>query len=157
MNTIEFQIVATPHYYGDGVQILIDGEELIELARAVELEITECLFGGVPAGRYSELPAKYYLPPSRHFWGEDAGEGWDGKSELLTCGDCGEVGCWPLVARIVAERDRIIWSEFEQPHRSEWEFGETAWRYTGLGPFIFERAEYEAALQRAVESPRQKF
>jgi hypothetical protein len=30
---------------------------------------------------------------------------------LLGC-DCGEVGCWPLEARIIADAETVIWTGF---------------------------------------------
>jgi hypothetical protein len=38
----------------------------------------------------------------------------------------------------------VIWSGFEQPHRSP--ARPPTWSYTNLGPFVFDRAAYEAAL-----------
>ena len=62
-----------------------------------------------------------------------------GKIAVLACADCGEVGCWPLHAAVSIDRDSVTWSEFEQPHRKGRD-------YTGFGPFVFNRDEYEAAL-----------
>ena len=36
---------------------------------------------------------------------------------LLGCGDRGDVGCWPLKARVRAEGESVVWDSFEQPHR----------------------------------------
>jgi hypothetical protein len=64
-----------------------------------------------------------------------------GKIAVLACGDCGELGCWPLYAAVTVEGDSVVWSDFEQPHRSDRD-------YTGFGPFEFEREQYEAAVER---------
>src|SRR3954447_10731677 len=29
---------------------------------------------------------------------------------------CGEWGCWPLMARVRADGERVVWADFEQPH-----------------------------------------
>lgn len=147
MNVVEFRPVPTQHSYGVGVQILIDGCDLIELARSIESGVVAATAETASAGNYSGLPAEDYMPPTRHFWGEEGKEWWDGKSELLTCGHCGNVGCWPLVARITVTPTQVTWSDFEQPHRTELDCGDSAWRYDGLGPFIFDRSHYEAALK----------
>jgi hypothetical protein len=58
---------------------------------------------------------------------------------LLAC-DCGDWGCWPLMARITVTERSVTWDAFEQPHRSTRD-------YTGFGPFRFDRRRYDAALQ----------
>jgi hypothetical protein len=72
-----------------------------------------------------------------HFLGR-----WPGRSgskpPLLGC-QCGEWGCWPLLARIRAVADSVIWDQFEQPHRPSRDYG-------AFGPFTFERQQYERAL-----------
>ncbi len=146
-NVVKFRRVRMRHWYGLGVQILIDGHDLIDLVRGIESGVVAVTGDTASAGSYSGLPAESYLPPSRHFWGEEGKEWWNGKSELLTCGDCGEVGCWPLVCSIAVMPSRVIWSDFEQPHRTEADCGDGAWRYDGLGPLVFDRGQYEAALR----------
>lgn len=155
MNAVEFLAVQTQHSYGAGLQILIDGQDLIALVREIEFGLVISKGDTASAGSYSGLPAKDYLPPSRHFWGEEGKEWWDGKSELLTCGRCGNVACWPLIARITTTQSQIIWSDFEQPHRNELVCGSESWRYTGLGPFTFNRAQYEATLLGVARSVRE--
>src|SRR5690606_20665680 len=68
----------------------------------------------------------------------DAGSAW-----LLGC-TCGEVGCWPLSARVSAGEDRVEWAGFSQPHRPDWV-------YEDLGVFAFERHQYERAVSTAIE------
>jgi len=63
------------------------------------------------------------------------------KIAVLACGDCGELGCWPLHAAVTIDRDSVTWSEFEQPHRRDRD-------YTGFGPFEFDREQYDAAVGR---------
>ncbi len=62
------------------------------------------------------------------------------KVPLLGC-ECGEWGCWPLLATIRATDEYVQWSEFEQPHRRDRD-------YSGFGPFVFERNQYEDALSQ---------
>lgn len=67
-----------------------------------------------------------------------------GGTWLLGC-TFGEPGCWPLEARIAVEPETVTWTGFTQPHRRERD-------YTGLGPFVFAREQYEdAARQIAAE------
>jgi len=60
---------------------------------------------------------------------------------LLVC-DCGEPGCWPLMATVEVTDHEVVWRDFRQPHREKWD-------YTALGPFTFDRAEYARALDQA--------
>ncbi|WP_329021712.1 hypothetical protein [Streptomyces sp. NBC_01423] len=61
------------------------------------------------------------------------------KAPVLGC-ECGEWGCWPLMVRITATADLVTWDAFEQPHR-------TTRDYTALGPFHFDRHQYDDALR----------
>jgi hypothetical protein len=63
----------------------------------------------------------------------------EGKIAILGC-VCGDPGCWPFRVRIALRDDVVVWSGFEQPHRS--------WRYEEMRPFVFDRAQYLSALSR---------
>ncbi|MFJ9024483.1 hypothetical protein ACIRPU_31605 [Streptomyces sp. NPDC102259] len=60
------------------------------------------------------------------------------RTPLLGC-PCGIWQCWPLMARVAMTPTTVTWSAFHYPERAEW--GELP-----LGPFVFERQIYEAAL-----------
>lgn len=137
------------------LRLLIDGVDLCELVRVFELP-----FAAEGAGQYSGV--QWYLPNdpawlSRYYLGKPDYD-WAGRTEILVC-ECGEPGCWPLTCRIRVTSTRVYWSDFAQPHRSgrrrlRWHPG--LWDYTGFGPFVFERAQYEEALlaaQRGVARP----
>ena len=145
MNSIAFRVVASEHAPDAGeVQILIDGVDLVELARAVEFTQPD---SEEIAGKYAGLSAdEDILPPSKHFLGIPRWEVYDynGKTQVLGC-DCGEPGCWPLVCSIDAGPSEVEWRDFEQPHRSGTEGG-VVWSYDLLGPFRFARGQYESAL-----------
>jgi len=146
MNIIEFRVVPTDLYYGPGIQIWIDGQDFIEVVRRVELPFAQAEHHRGLAGSYAGLPACAYSPPSRHFWGEGKASFADRKLKLLVCGDCGEFGCWPLLARIEVGPTQVVWSAFEQPHRRR-QGQLRAWCYDSLGPLMFDRSQYEQALQ----------
>lgn len=70
------------------------------------------------------------------------------KVALLGC-PCGFVECWFLLAQITVLDGFVVWSDFEQFHRP--------WSLE-LGPFVFERAAYLAAIgapARWPEDPRE--
>jgi len=94
-----------------------------------------------PAGGvYGGLIPGYFRfgPMEDHFQGRSARE--RGLTPLLGC-ECGEWGCWPLLARITATDDLVIWEAFEQPHRP-------ARDYSAFGPFRFDRRHYDHAVEK---------
>ncbi|MEU4197305.1 hypothetical protein AB0E69_35775 [Kribbella sp. NPDC026611] len=82
---------------------------------------------------YGDLAQYLTGRPESQYWAER------GALALLGC-ECGEMGCWPLEAR-VAGGEQVTWSGFAQPHRPGRD-------YSGFGPFVFDRSQYEAAVRR---------
>lgn len=60
------------------------------------------------------------------------------RTPLLGC-ECGEWGCWPLLARIRVADSTVIWDDFAQPHRPDRD-------YSGFGPFRFPEPDYRGAV-----------
>ena len=148
MDLIEF--ISRPFRDGDrdsGIQIKINGRDLVELVRNVENPFAYEEGATSLAGAYAGLPPNDdTCPPSKHFLGEPhALYGYEAKTQVLGC-ECGEPGCWPLVCLIQAGPTSVRWSQFEQPHRSI-KRSKSPWRYDELGPFEFERNQYERALE----------
>ena len=125
----------------DGVTItpVLDGVSLSEIASAFERE-----HGFDPVGGYGGLiPERFkYGPLDKYFLGEfgpDSYFGRMGRIYVLGCGGCGEVGCWPLLARVSVTAVEVSWDSFEQPHRRQRD-------YSKLGPFVFSAEEYRKAV-----------
>jgi|SRR5688572_6714636 len=138
---------------GGGLRILINGRDLADLAREVELPFARHEGAESIAGAYSGLPPNQDLcPPSRHFFGQPSSALYchHDKVQVLGC-ECGEPGCWPLICRIEIGPDRVKWTNFQQPHRSG-RNSRPAWSYDKLGPFEFDREQYEAAVAELGES-----
>ncbi len=117
---------------------LVDGISLIERVSAFEHER-----GFIPAGGYGPLvPAWFNCGPlDRYFLGKFELDSTFVALEgvyLLGC-NCGEVGCWPLLAHIETSGDIVTWSRFRQPFRREWS-------YTDFGPFDFNLKDYRQTL-----------
>ncbi|WP_336404360.1 hypothetical protein [Klenkia sesuvii] len=107
----------------------MDGVPLVDLVSVFEADSGYDVPGAYAGlARDWEFDAERWCPSPERFL----------RANLLGC-DCGEAGCWPLVARIRAVRDQVIWDSFEQPFRPERD-------YTGLGPFTFDAGQYAAAL-----------
>ncbi|WP_093591928.1 hypothetical protein [Lentzea waywayandensis] len=112
----EFGLTFEPHdvVHEDVIVPLIDGVPLTEW---LELH-DDPSFSGV---RREDLDAEPFRP---------------GKAKLVLGCDCGIASCGPLVARITADGTTIVWDSFRRPHRG----GRV---YDELGPFRFDRADYE--------------
>lgn len=142
------------------VEVLINGVPLIELVRDVELPFAEAEFDrriaegeahddvgprGRLAGDYLYLPPDLVGTPGGNLYGQPWKHGFNRapndpanqKSLMLQC-TCGIAECWFLLARIEVRTDVVVWSDFEQFHRD--------WTYD-LGPFAFDRNQYEAVLE----------
>lgn len=120
----------------------VDGVGLDQLVAAFE----EAAGYRDPAGGYGGLiPSFYRFGPLRnYFLGQEEPVTGDEQGEiyLLSC-ECGEVGCWPLIAHVRLKQDKVIWDGFSQPHRPSRD-------YTGFGPFEFDRTQYERAVEDLV-------
>lgn len=133
---------------GPVVGFTIDGVDLRDHIYPIELPFAQNEGHSEFAGSYEGLPASQILPPSRHLLGEPRPPGAIATA-LLGC-ECGEWGCWPLLADVHAGPDEVVWSDFRQPHR---EAPDRQWTYDGLGPFRFGRPGYEAALNQPWMGP----
>ncbi|RFA09350.1 hypothetical protein B7R54_08980 [Subtercola boreus] len=119
------------------VLAVVDGRPFSEIV--MEFEASR---GWDPAGGYGGLfPGVFRLGTAIEYWlgvgltgfGSTGGRVW-----VLGC-ECGELGCWPFGVTIVTTPDTVTWQSFEQPFRRERD-------YSALPPFIFDRAEYVAAV-----------
>jgi hypothetical protein len=135
---------------GSTVDIVIDGRPLTDLAREAELESAS--LEGKPdlAGKYGGLPwevvaTHLLVGEANGIWSVLEADQGTHRIPLLVCA-CGEPGCWPLMATFEMVASRIIWRDFHQPHRRDW-------NHSKLGPFSFERQQYLDALEEALRSP----
>jgi len=145
VDEVSFEFARAGEDFPDGlkqIKIEVNGVALPELVREAELPSAREDEEEEMAGNYIGLVAGYMrIDLAGQFLGGQGTpmfEDSEGKTALLGCG-CGEVGCSPLMARITVTDDTVRWDDFEQPTRPDWD-------YEGLGPFTFERAQYERAL-----------
>ena len=97
-----------------------------------------------PAGGYAGLVPQFfeYGHFDRYLMGEYESDSYWAKLGgiyLLGC-DCGEVGCWPLVCRVMSIENTVVWGHFRQPHRPERDYSE-------FGPFVFDAEQYRRAVE----------
>ncbi|WP_283134636.1 hypothetical protein [Rhizohabitans arisaemae] len=142
MHVIEFRVGRAPGPAYSHVDLIIDGDDLRKLTGVIELPFARA--DGHPdiAGAYAGLLERdEVLWPSRHFLGEPTLQWFfEGETVLLGC-ECGEWGCWPLTAQVEVSDQTVTWSGFRNGHRP-------GWTLDGLGPFVFSREQYEAALRQ---------
>ena len=140
-SSLAFEVVAVE----GGAKALvptIDGHSLLTMVAAFESQR-----GYEPAGGYAGIiPAHFNFGDLTRYYEAREDRQWPspGHAWLLGC-DCGEVGCWPLTARIAVTPDNVTWSNFSQEHRPDRD-------YVGFGPFTFTRRQYASALARAAEA-----
>ena len=128
----------------DAVSVFVNGRNLVDILREVEMPFAVREGKPALAGSYVGLPPEDVFLPSPRLLGEPTTyydhDSPEGKFAVLGC-ICGEPGCWPFRVEITLRDDVVIWSGFEQPHRS-------AWRYDKMRPLVFDRAQYLAALSQ---------
>jgi len=138
-----------------GVRIIVNGRELIEIVREVELAFATREGHPDLAGDYSYFGPMCVFLPARHFLGEPIHDWTDaiGRIYVLSC-ICGMPDCWPLSVRVELREDEVVWSDFRQRHRGpQSKAGE--WCYDSLGPFVFDRRNYEQELGKTPVLPKQ--
>jgi len=150
MDEVSFELAPAGEEFPDDlkqIRIEVNGTELPELVREVELPAARAEGDAELAGGYIGLvPGYVRVDLAGQFLGGGGAtpfESADEKVQLLGH-DCGEVGCSPLLARITVTDDTVTWEDFEQPTREDWD-------YSDLGPFRFDRAQYERALFELLE------
>lgn len=124
------------------IEVDIDGVDLREYVRPIEEPFAIAADTPSLTAAYSGLAAVAVAWPSRHYLGEPE-ETWYRENEAIILGcDCGIADCWPLLARVSVGPTTVIWRDFRNGHRT--------WDLSALGPFTFDRDQYESAL-RATE------
>jgi hypothetical protein len=120
---------------------IIDGRSLVDLVTDYE-EAKDWELAGIHDGlvldesELSELP-KHLLhgkPSSPH----------DRGIAVLGC-TCGVNDCLPFLAEIRVTDDEVWWGEFRYPLAAG-----LPWDYSGFGPFVFDRDQYETALDKVL-------
>ena len=94
-----------------------------------------------PTGGYGGIVPAFFKfgPLDEYFMGASADPIFaDNGFYLLGC-QCGEVGCWPLCARILKNEGQFSWEQFGQPFRPERD-------YSAFGPFTFDSDQYRRAV-----------
>ena len=70
----------------------------------------------------------------------------DGRVPLYVCAECGDLACGAVTAIIDRTLDTVTWRDFG--YQNNYETFERTNVADGVGPFIFDRASYDAVLQQ---------
>ena len=117
-------------------QIFINDKSLIDLVKQVELPMAAANNEEGIAGAYAPLT----LDDLHEELCADNGNEHKSKQVTLLGCTCGIVDCWPLKAKVEQSENLVIWYGFSNPYRN--------WNYDNLGPFVFDKNQYEYALER---------
>ncbi len=160
MDTIRFEVkhADEPAIFQNGrnrteeLAILINGRDLIDLLREVELPFAIREDYPPMAGDYRGVSPDDLFEDAGALLG-DPKKGWNTvEGQVVLLGHtCGDVYCWPMSVRVTVDKDRIIWSDFEQQHRDA-SMGEDQWTYEALGPFAFDHRQYMREVERMVST-----
>lgn len=113
----------------------VDGRSLVDVVGRFE-----SARGYSPAGAYGGLvPAFFRYGDAAHQWYGRGRVPAGGRAWVLAC-DCHEAGCWPFEVAVAADATTVTWRDLTQPFRPEWD-------YSALGPFTFDRAQYNDAVR----------
>ena len=130
-NVVEFVGGRDPGY-APWIDMLVDGKPLEQIvASAAELPSPKAPDNWQGSDPYELLPPNGSLLGGR------------GSVQLLVCSGCREEGCDPVTCAIEFFDGDVVWSEFNE--------GNHATRLSSVGPFVFDRKQYEAAVARATD------
>lgn len=118
----------------DRSPFLINGEPLAELIDRVLARSPEAYRAWHKPGGF--LPMG--LGHSEAYFTDDEERGLDGFEVPLFMCNCGQSGCGSVDVHIVVGTDAVIWRSFA--------ISQLNWPVPGLGPFVFDRLQYESVL-----------
>lgn len=122
----------------------INGHPLIDLVRTIELPFAEQEGNPDMAGGYAWLPplSCELLDPQEM------------EVRLLGC-TCGEIDCWPLIAKVERNQDTVRVHSFLNPFRTASHIASlrkmennkaVEWNYSAMGEWHFDAKQFENAL-----------
>ena len=118
VSTIEF----------DGIDLLVDGKTIASR---------------IGTGQTRPVTVAY-PEPWLHLLPETPPDGRSGRKALYVCSMCADLGCGGLLCIVEAHGAKVVWRDFA------WDAtvgDHDAQNYPEVGPFLFERSAYEAALE----------
>ncbi|MFB0834351.1 hypothetical protein ACX8Z9_09125 [Arthrobacter halodurans] len=139
-----------------GFDFLVDGRFLRELVFEGE-DMQECEVSLLRRG----LPSGVAREQIRRLKGELPGQFFPERVWLYFCEECYDEGCGGISARVQVGSERVVWSDFR--HDSPSDTDDEAAHFDdedaipAVGTLVFDRVEYEAALDRVAEQLGRSF
>lgn len=129
MDHLLFKIEQRPDNINGIVAIpFINGQSLIDIIKEIELQYEPDI-----AGSYDGYRPDLLLNELNKGLHQDTY-----KTKILEC-ECGVDGCWSLLMKVSKTENTIVWSNFNQPLRDNWD-------YSSLPSFEFNKDEYDIAI-----------
>ena len=121
--------------------ILVNGQDLIDLLKVYELPFAKKEGSESITGSFNRLSPEKFL---KHLTNPDEFDE-SGKVSIYECVYGCDV-CCPIKTKINELEDKIIWTDFDQPHRTIdcYNF----WDYINFGQFSFEKNNYNEQLNK---------
>lgn len=144
---IEFKIVKKNDREWEGeyyvVRILINDKDLIDKLRHIEKPFAKREKKENNGGYEGIHPRDLY----KNLTDEPIYE--DNKTAILGCG-CGCEGCWDFLVEVKEEKDKIIWTNFENSHRGPGK--SNVWDYSSsFKELTFDKKEYFLEIKKLKE------
>jgi hypothetical protein len=127
------------------LEVLVDGVPLRSLLGADQADVSALDLGERP---------DLSVAAAQRLLGTEPPDFEPDRVALYVCGECGDLGCAAITARVTIGRDTVAWD------RLAWQCQHSEPDQTGLkpiGPPVFDRADYEQAIRAGIAelaSPR---
>lgn len=126
------------------LDLCVNAGSLVDLIRARGPDLVACVGWG---------PDDWQTLQVRRLLGEEPPDFPGGRSSLLVCSECGDLGCGAISAHVVQDGDAVRWHTFGYENTYDPE-GPSLDKYRDIGPFRFQRSAYEATLRQSLPSCR---
>lgn len=94
----------------------------------------------------TDWPTGIALDDLERLLGAAGTEELDGRTALYVCAECGDLGCGAVTAVVEVDGPKVVWREIG--YQNDYEPFEESAVFAGAGPFVFDRKEYSAVLER---------
>jgi len=143
---LDFQLLQRPASVGAGatttarvsVDFTVDGESLLRCLTRADGGHPDFM-GGFVRGVADANSVKLAM-----LAGSRPPETEEGRYLLYVCPECGDIGCGAYAARVRVGADTVEWHDFAYENGYE-----PPRQIAEVGPFVFERQQYQQVLERA--------